>query len=131
MDSLIRNRNQIKQVIDFTGVQNGKMHPSDVDFVLEFDDNVLILGEVKRKYNKIPTGQKLILERIIDKWGEGGIALKVEHEYKDDKTNIPLEKCFVSARYYKGNWTYFKKPKNFISYINEIGKYFNCSKCKF
>lgn len=131
MSSLIRNRNQVKQVIDFTGVQNGNIHPSDIDFVLEFDNKVLILGEVKRKYNKIPKGQKLILERIIDRWGEGGIALKVEHQYKDDNTNIPLEECTVTARYYKGDWTYFTEPKNFITYINKIGEHFDCKKCRF
>ena len=36
--SLIRNRKLIKQVIDFTGLQNGKMHPSDIDAVLEYDN---------------------------------------------------------------------------------------------
>ena len=107
------------------------MHPSDIDFVLEFDNNVLILGEVKRKYNEIPTGQRLILERIIDRWGEGGIAIKVEHQYKDDNTNIPLKECVVTARYYNGEWTHFKKPKNFINYINIIGERFKCKKCKF
>lgn len=129
--SLIRNRNQVKQVIDFTGVQNGKLHPSDIDFVLEFDNNVLILGEVKRKYNKIPTGQKLILERIVDRWGEGGMALKVEHEYKDENTDIPLVKCFVTARYYNGVWTYYKDSIDFITYLNKIGEHFNCKKCVF
>ena len=131
MDSLIRNRNQVKQVIDFTGVQNGNMHPSDIDFVLEFDNKVLILGEVKRKYNKIPTGQKLILERIVDSWGDGAVAIKVEHNFKDDTENIPLNECVVTARYYKGDWTYFTEPKNFITYINKIGEHFNCAKCKF
>jgi hypothetical protein len=131
MDSLIRNRNQVKQVIDFTGVQNGNMHPSDIDFVLEFDNRVLILGEVKRKYNKIPTGQKLILERIVDRWGDGAVAIKVEHNFKDDTENIPLDECVVTARYYKGNWTYFKEAKDFISYVNKIGRHFNCDKCKF
>ena len=48
--SLIRNSKQVKQVIDFTGVQNGKIHPSDIDAVLEFDNDALILIEVKRKY---------------------------------------------------------------------------------
>jgi hypothetical protein len=129
--SLIRNRNQVKQVIDFTGVQNGKLHPSDIDFVLEFDNKLLILGEVKRKYNRIPTGQKLILQRIVDAWGEGGVAIKVEHQYDDDNTNIPLDECVVTARYYKGNWTYFTEPKGFIEYINAIGEYFECKKCRF
>jgi hypothetical protein len=54
MKSLIKNRNRIKQVLDFTGVQNKKMHPSDIDAVLEFNDEALILMEVKYKYNKIP-----------------------------------------------------------------------------
>ena len=52
MKSLIKNRNRIKQVLDFTGVQNKKMHPSDIDAVLEFNDEALILMEVKYKYNK-------------------------------------------------------------------------------
>ena len=87
--TLIKNRNLVKQVLDFTGLQNKKIHPSDIDFVLEFDDEVLILGEVKHKYNKIPTGQRLILERIIDKWGHGGIAIKVEHNFENENQNIP------------------------------------------
>ena len=64
MSSLIRNRKKVRQVIDFTGVQNGNMHPSDIDAVLEFDNEVLILIEVKYKFKKIPTGQRLLLERL-------------------------------------------------------------------
>ena len=62
MDSLIRNSKQVKQVIDFTGIQNGKIHPSDIDFVFEFDNRILILGEVKRYNNPIPKGQQLLLK---------------------------------------------------------------------
>ena len=47
--SLIRNSNKTKQGLDFTGVQNGKIHPSDIDAVLEFDNEVLILIESKYK----------------------------------------------------------------------------------
>ena len=130
-ESLIRNRNLVKQVVDFTGVQNGKLHPSDIDFVLEFDNKVLILGEVKHKYTRIPTGQKLILERIVDSWGQGGIAIKVEHDFKDENINIPLNFCSVTARYYKGNWRYFKEPITIIDYLNKIGRVLNCEKCKF
>jgi len=131
LDSLIRNRNQVKQVIDFTGVQNGKLHPSDIDFVLEFDNEILILGEVKRKYNKIPTGQKLILERICDRWGEKSIALKVEHEFDNDEENIPLEKCKVTAWYEPNIGWHFIKAFDFIEFINNLGEKWNCQKCKF
>ena len=33
---LIRNSNQAKQGVDFEGVEWGKIHPTDIDFVLEF-----------------------------------------------------------------------------------------------
>ena len=66
--SLIRNRNQTRQAIDFSGIQNGKIHPTDIDGVLEFDNEVLILFEVKRFKNDIPIGQRLVLERICDSW---------------------------------------------------------------
>ena len=61
---LIRSSKQVKQAIDFSGVQNGVIHPSDVDAVLEFGNKALILMEVKRRGNRIPTGQRLMLERI-------------------------------------------------------------------
>ena len=64
--SLIRNANQVKQAIDFTGIKNGKIHPSDIDAAFEFDNEALILIEVKRIGNDIPTGQRLLLERICD-----------------------------------------------------------------
>ena len=45
--TLIRNANKVIQAIDFTGVQNGSIHPSDIDAVFEFDNELLILMEVK------------------------------------------------------------------------------------
>ena len=66
--SLIRNSKQTKQGIDFTGLQNGKIHPTDIDAVLEFDNKVLVLFEMKRKGNDIPTGQRLVLERVCNNW---------------------------------------------------------------
>ena len=101
---LIRNVNQVKQAVDFSGVQNGVIHPSDVDAVLEFNNKFLILMEIKRKNNIIPTGQRLMLERMSDNWvkaceGNGSVVLKIEHEHYDDKTAIPLSKCVVCLLY--------------------------------
>ena len=89
--SLIRNSNQVKQAIDFTGIKNGKIHPSDIDAAFEFDNEALILIEVKRIGNDIPTGQRLLLERICDSWHtDKSIVLKVTHSYPYDDTDIPL-----------------------------------------
>jgi len=130
-ESLIRNSNQVKQVIDFTGVQNGKIHPSDIDAVLEFDNEALILIEVKRKYNKIPTGQRLVLERITDSWHnpEKAITLKVTHTYEDDTKNIPLHECCVEVCYYKGVWS--ERTGALIDVLNKLGKTWDIKKLSF
>ena len=129
--SLIRNSKQVKQVIDFTGVKNGNIHPSDIDAVLEFNNDALILIEVKRKYNKIPTGQRLLLERINDSWHnqDKAIVLIVTHTFKDDTKNIPLEECFVDVCYYKGNWV--EKTGGLLEVLNKLGKLWNIKKLCF
>jgi|TARA_Y100000289_G_scaffold62498_1_gene71759 hypothetical protein len=131
LNSLIRNTKQIKQVIDFTGLQNGKIHPTDIDSVLEFDNEVLILIEVKYKYSKIPTGQKLVLERICDSWHTNkSIVLYVEHNHVNDNENIPLHKCYVKNIYYKKQWQE-RKSVLLLNFLNNLGEYWDCEKLKF
>ena len=80
MASLIRNSKEVRKTIDFTGVQNGLMHPSDIDAVLEFDNDILILMEVKKQGIEIPVGQKLLLERLSQSWHTPrSVVLKVEY----------------------------------------------------
>lgn len=130
--SLIRNSKLVRQTIDFTGVENGKIHPSDIDFVFEFDKKILILGEVKRRYNRIPRGQELLLTRIVDSWGEAGLVLKVEHEHNNEDTDIPLKSCFVTRRYVNGQWKNFEFGEEpLILFLNKIGVYYENKKCKF
>jgi len=131
--SLIKNSALVRQTIDFSGVQNKNMHPSDIDAVLEFDQQILILIEIKFKGTKIPTGQKLMLQRIVDSWHQGvkkGIVLKVEHNFQISNKDIPLDKCFVTEYYYAGQWKKIK-PQNFVRYVNRLGKLFDNEKCSF
>lgn len=131
--SLIKNRNKVRQVIDFTGIQNGKLHPSDIDGVFEFDNKILILIEVKRKFKPIPTGQRLLLERICDSWhtNDRALVMKVEHEFDDDTLDIPLKQCKVSRLYYKKHWVTLPQPEDFKTYLNRLGEEWGCKKCKF
>jgi hypothetical protein len=130
---LIRNVNQVKQAVDFSGVQNGVIHPSDVDAVLEFNNKFLILMEIKRKNNIIPTGQRLMLERMSDNWvkaceGNGSVVLKVEHEHYDDKTAIPLSKCVVTRFYVDNKWNDCNMPV--VSFLQGLGKKWDLNKLK-
>jgi len=116
--SLIRNTKQIRQTIDFTGIESGKIHPTDIDVVLEFDNEVLILMEVKRKGNKIPIGQRLVLERIADSWHTNKVVvLYVTHNFKNDDKDIPLNECNVDSIYINKEW---KEAKNEITLSNTL-----------
>ena len=129
--SLIRNSNKTKQGLDFTGVQNGKIHPSDIDAVLEFDNEVLVLIESKYKGTKIPTGQRILLERICNSWHTNkACVLKVEHDFDRDDIDVPIDRCKITGVYHNGSWTN-KNNIDFVSYLNRLGDYWNCQKCKF
>ena len=51
---MIRNSKQVTQAISFEGLQNKKIHPTDVDILLEVDNKFVIIGEVKKINNDIP-----------------------------------------------------------------------------
>ena len=129
--TLIRNSKQIKQGIDFTGVQNGPIHPTDIDAVLEFDNEALILVEIKRVNNSMATGQKLVLERLCDSWHtKKAIVLFVTHEQYDATKLIHLHECKVFKYYYKGKWHTKKGDTDFNTMLNELGKFWNIKKLK-
>lgn len=131
--SLIRNHREVVKSIDFTGVQNGKIHPTDIDCVLEFDNDILILIETKKSGNTIPTGQKILLERLIDSWHTNhGIAIKVE--YTDEvigAESIPLHRCNVTKYYINKNWYDADIPTKLVAFINKLGEKWNNEKCRF
>lgn len=130
--TLINDLNLIKQGIDFTGIENQKIHPTDIDALLEFDNRVLILMEVKYNGAKIPTGQRLVLERLCDNWdGAESIVLKVEHNHEDKKKPIILKDCFINKYYYKNKWRYSKKKNIYLTEVLKVlGNEFQCDKLK-
>ena len=131
--SLIRNHREVVKSIDFTGVQNGKIHPTDIDCVLEFDNDILILIETKKVGNEIPTGQRILLERLIDSWHTNhGIALKVE--YTDEEigaVSIQLNRCMVTKYYINKTWYDAPIPTKMVEFINTLGEKWNNEKCRF
>tara|TARA_Y100000813_G_C24089490_1_gene317509 strand:- start:418 stop:813 length:396 start_codon:yes stop_codon:yes gene_type:complete len=128
MESLIRNSNQTKQGIDFTGVENGKIHPTDIDAVLEFDNEALILIEVKRKGSKLPLGQRLLLERLCDSWHtEKSIVLYATFSDAPETEDIPLNNCVIAGCYYNKKWIRVS-DKPLKKALNKIGDTWNINK---
>jgi hypothetical protein len=129
--SLIRNRNQTRQAIDFSGIQNGKIHPTDIDGVLEFDNEVLILFEVKRFNNDIPIGQRLVLERICDSWKtKKSIVLFVNVNIENDIDYIPLKNGYVTKYYINGKWSDLNTDNKITNVLNRLGNKWNIKKLK-
>ena len=56
---MIKFPERIKQVLNFKGIGNSKIHPTDIDAILEFNEKYLIIFEVKKEGMKVPIGQKL------------------------------------------------------------------------
>ncbi len=117
MKGMIRNAAQVKQVIDFVGTEYGNIHPSDIDAVLEFDNEVLIIFEIKRQGCHIEKGQALLLERLVNNWKGKAIVLKGEHTYQDDEVII-LNECAFTWCYYAGKW---RRPKVALTIGNALG----------
>ena len=129
--SLIRNPKQIKQGIDFTGIQNGSIHPTDIDAVFEFDNEALILIEVKRKGNTLSIGQRLVLERISNSWHtKKVVSLFLTHENHNTNELIQLDKCVLNKYYWNGEWLTPKTEKDFKTILNELGVKWNIKKLK-
>lgn len=131
--SLIRNNKEIVRAIDFTGVQSGAMHPSDIDAVLEFDNDILILIEVKKQGIDIPLGQRLLLERISSSWRtKKSVVLKVEYEdVYDVNENIPLDACYVTEYFHRYQWGKTKNKYKLTSFLNYLGRRWDNEKCRF
>ena len=120
----------VKQGIDFAGLQNGLIHPTDIDAVLEFDNEALVLIEIKRDGNPIPTGQRLLLERLCNSWHTGkAVVIFATHKHYDELTDVPIAECVVKGLYHDKKW--YKMNDSLVSTLNNLGTKWNINKLKF
>lgn len=73
MKSKILNPKRMKQLIDFKGLEldNG-IYPTDIDGLIEYHDSEYILLEVKHKDARVPYGQRLAIQRMVDDFTKAG-----------------------------------------------------------
>lgn len=123
---MIKYKDRFKQSIDFSGVGSDKIHPTDIDAILEFNDRYLFMFEVKLKGVEVPVGQKLALERIADSWEETkGPAFVVYCEHNTDPSEIiQITNCYTKSFYRKGKIREFENHsvKDFLSRVARVHK---------
>ena len=91
----IRNEQYVSRKRDFSGLRYGPCTPTDIDALLELDDEVFIFIEAKYKDTTMSKGQRLALERMTDAIAHDGrhaIALVVSHGDEDviDYAQLPV-----------------------------------------
>lgn len=100
----IYNRARATQVRDFTGLRWNNITPTDVDGLIDFQNNAFVLFELKRKGTEIPFGQELAIERVaaLMNTQKPTIAFLAEHE--DDGATIFAAGAVVVSYFWEGTW---------------------------
>jgi hypothetical protein len=102
----IHDRGFGSQIKDFSGLRWGNITPTDVDFLVEFGDRLYIIAELKYRAADIPKGQKLALQRVVDRIQASGVnayLLLCSHDDSPPK-DIDGAACCVSTYYWKKEW---------------------------
>jgi len=129
-NSSIKYPKRIRQVLDFKGVGNSKIHPSDIDAILEFDNKYLIIFECKLKGVTVPFGQRLLFERIADAWQlQNGQAFVVYCEHQTNPLEfIKMANTTVVEVYHKQK--NHKRNENVLNFLIKLADNYNITKLK-
>jgi len=103
----IQNRERYMQGRDFSGMRFPRnITPSDLDGVIEFSDKLFIFFEFKAEGAPMPTGQRLMLERLADTVcaaGKVGVAMICDHNQPSD-IDIACHEAIVREYRYCLQW---------------------------
>lgn len=127
---MILYKNRIKQVLDFKGVGNSKIHPSDIDAVLEFDDEYLILFEVKLKGVSVPYGQQRLFQAIANAWqivNKEAFVVYCQHDTSTDEI-VNMANTTVTSVYHNGKT--YSRNENIRDFLIKLAQHYNIQKLK-
>ena len=127
---MILYENRIKQVLDFKGVGNSKIHPSDIDAVLEFNDEYLILFEVKLKGVSVPYGQQRLFKAIANAWqivNKEAFVVYCQHETSTDEI-INMANTTVTRVYHNGKT--YDRNENIRDFLFKLAQHYDIQKLK-
>ena len=104
--SSFHNRKRAAQLIDFKGLQWGKMRPTDVDLSIDWGNKTFVFVEVKGINTGLTVGQRIHLQGLVDACIAGGrmaYAILAKHSTKASEDIIAAD-CLVSSVYNGKKW---------------------------
>ena len=122
----IRNPEHARQLRDFSGLQFERgITPTDIDGFVEFNGEVFIFFELKHIKGKMPSGQRMALERLVDAIAPPRKAILLIGRHETGMGDlIATADCRVAAYRYNGQW---HTPQSLISLRDAIEKFINWS----
>lgn len=116
---IIQNRQRARQIIDFSGLQYGKITPTDLDGLIEYQNKAFIFYEFKFGNADLPYGQKLALERLANRIKDVEVAVLVcEHNTEDPNEDINAGNAIVRNIFYRGKW-YSEKRRRSVKQVTD------------
>lgn len=121
----IRNEEYARPLILYKGMAWNKITPTDIDGCIDFQDKVFIFFEVKHGKTNLTLGQKILLERLVNRINKSGAhsyALICRHFIDGD---VLLKDCIVHD-VFNGIWSSLKgKGVNVDNAVKRIRKKHN------
>lgn len=133
MESKIKNPARMKQLIDFKGLGlDGGIYPTDIDGLIEYHDKEYILIEVKHGDAKVPVGQRVAMQRMVDdftKVGKRAVAIVCEHHIDNVDKPVVAAYCRVREFYYGGEQKW-RPPDKRMTVQEMVNSFVKFSKSK-
>jgi hypothetical protein len=110
-------------VVNFKGIKYGKCTPTDLDFVLEISNKIMIIAEVKRseRDKPLPIGQRILAENLCMYINEHTIKvffLYVVGEVVDGQIKIQDSTVVSGFSNITKTWHVIDKPFNEV--VNKL-----------
>lgn len=128
LDGLINHDDLIRQPLDYNGMLNFPKAPTDIDGLIEVDNRGYIIIEVKRGHTKMPQGQQIALERMVQDFrrsGKHAVAILLRHELYDPTQVIYPAFLPVVGIYDGKEWRGPKQPCLAHEFVKQTMKLWN------
>lgn len=121
---LFHNKKYASALIDFTNLQKGNMHPTDMDGVIEYKDKCYVFIEYKYKDSEMPYGQELAYIRLAnDVSPKPAMVIVAQHNGANGEGIIDGGNCLV-RKYYTNQSGIWHPIKGTNVKVNELVKTF-------
>lgn len=112
------------QLIDFSGLGDGRVHPTDIDQSYDKHGRIFLFGEFKYDYAPVPRGQEIHLENLVNAISDGGricVAYVADHHVRDPHKEVHAKDCIIRSIYTGKNrrWRMSKSGKYTVADLFE------------